>query len=117
MKPKHYSFLPTNLQKYVLKVYTFFRFRVSFQYFKGFFQAICMTREMVVLKCPHSISAKCSRYQDTGSTDPSLLWSYPKDPINQALSEINWLQGVGHKTRTMWLKVNCGCLPLVHWDL
>ena len=32
-----------------------------------------LASEVAVLKSRHSISLKCSRYRDTGPTDPSLL--------------------------------------------
>ena len=34
-----------------------------------------LTSEMAVLKSRHGISVKCSPYRDTGTTDPSLLYT------------------------------------------
>ena len=34
-----------------------------------------LTSEVAVVKYHHSISVKCSRYRDTGPTDPSLIFS------------------------------------------
>ena len=32
-----------------------------------------LTSEVAVVKSRHGISVKCSRYRDTGTTDPSLI--------------------------------------------
>ena len=32
-----------------------------------------LTSEVAVVKSRHGISVKCSRYRDTGTTDPSLM--------------------------------------------
>ena len=34
-----------------------------------------LTSEVAVLKSRHGISVKCSRYRDTGTTDPSLVYN------------------------------------------
>ena len=35
-----------------------------------------LTSKVAVVKSHHGISVKCSRYRDTGPTDPSLIWIY-----------------------------------------
>ena len=49
-----------------------------------------LASEVAVVKSHHGISVKCSRYRDTGPTDPSLLicsvhiWrTYTAEPVNQ----------------------------------
>ena len=34
-----------------------------------------LTSEVAVVNSHHGISVKCSRYRDTGTTDPSLVYS------------------------------------------
>ena len=43
-----------------------------FATFQLFLKLCMLTSEVLLLKCHHSISVKCSEYQNTGPTDPSL---------------------------------------------
>ena len=44
-----------------------------FLIFLLFLPLYVLTSEVAVVKSHHTISVKCSRYRDTGTTDPSLI--------------------------------------------
>ena len=56
-----------------IKAYNFFRFFGMFLIFYLFLPLYVLAIEVAVVNSHHGISVKCSRYRDTGPTDPSLL--------------------------------------------
>ena len=50
------------------------------------------TSEVAVVKSHHGISVKCSRYRDTGTTDPSLLSTSKRPPTSECPPYISLLE-------------------------
>ena len=55
------------------------------------------TSEVAVVKSHHGISVKCSRYRDTGTTDPSLVYTPAKTRIAVPVSHPGSVPPI-HKT-------------------
>ena len=64
-----------------------------------------LTSEVAVLKSRHGISVKCSRYRDTGPTDPSLI-------LNPRLSSIYLITGESAISPLVMTPLIGGPLPL-----
>ena len=66
------------------------------------------TSEVAVVKSHHGISVKCSRYRDTGTTDPSLVIADPKvgeQYILTKYSKCNIFQVIADLLNSQYLRI------------